>query len=195
MACIPYRPSKEVLQDWEPCLVEFDEPMFGKRTVPGWRCKHCGALFGCVEPPSRCWKCPPKTEQTACVSALVSPQKPEECSHFGNPDVPPQACFCQAPNRKCVLLNACVEAAGGLPAIRFSRLKGKIPRRTPESFGAPFFVVALLNRYCKAIPVKSCPCAVSWLCDGLHPGRAKMSSPYDAASEALRIENFGEEVS
>jgi hypothetical protein len=59
MACNPYRSAKEIFEDWEPTLVEFIEPMFGKRTVPGWRCKKCGALYGCVEPPGKCWKCPP----------------------------------------------------------------------------------------------------------------------------------------
>ncbi len=54
MACNPYRSAKEIFADWEPILVEFTEPMFGKRTVPGWKCKKCGALYGCVEPPSKC---------------------------------------------------------------------------------------------------------------------------------------------
>jgi hypothetical protein len=68
MACNPHRPAAEILADWEPITVEFTEFMFGKRTVPGWKCKHCGALYGCVEPPSRCWKCP-----KAQVSARKKP--------------------------------------------------------------------------------------------------------------------------
>jgi hypothetical protein len=68
MACTPHKSpeeTREMLTDWEPCMVEFTEPMFGKRVVPGYRCKHCGALYGTAYyPPEKCWKCPPKQEMS-----------------------------------------------------------------------------------------------------------------------------------
>ena len=55
---------RKYLDKWEPIMIQYLEPAYGsdliKRSVPGWKCKTCGAQYGCVMPPGECWECPIK---------------------------------------------------------------------------------------------------------------------------------------
>ena len=54
--------AKKHLGEWEPVLITVDEPFTGNHTVPGWKCRKCGAQYGCVVPPEKCWHCPTDKE-------------------------------------------------------------------------------------------------------------------------------------
>ncbi len=53
------RPEKEILEKWEGILIRIENEAFTglSYSVPGWKCKKCGARYGSVYPPSKCWKC------------------------------------------------------------------------------------------------------------------------------------------
>jgi len=50
---------KQVLENWEPVLIHIEKEAFTglSYNVPGWRCRKCGAQYGCTVPPKKCWKC------------------------------------------------------------------------------------------------------------------------------------------
>jgi hypothetical protein len=48
----------------------------------------------------------------------------------------------------------------------------------------PSYNKRALNNHCKTIPVKKCPCKLSWLCEGIFHSGAM--NPYDVEQAALK---------
>lgn len=59
MSNITREELNKILEDWEGVLIRIENEAFIglSYSVPGWKCKKCGAEYGCVKPPSKCWKC------------------------------------------------------------------------------------------------------------------------------------------
>lgn len=73
------RPPNKILEKWEPVLLRITNEAFTglSYNVPGWRCRNCGAEYGCEIPPEKCWKCVKDPKNNLGLEGIPDPKLAE----------------------------------------------------------------------------------------------------------------------